>query len=113
MNNYLIFAIVGIYVVYLCVCVLIVNLKEPNKEKELYETTIKENTHSAYREYLRKFPNSKYNDDIKQKYDVKCWEMVLEQPSLKRYKWYVYLHPNGQYKNQVKKMIEELESTYT
>lgn len=80
-----------------------------NREEELYQKAILENTHTEYLEYLNKFPNGRYYDEIRKKDDAECWKMVLSEPSIKKYKWYLHLHPRGEYQEQAQVAINQLE----
>jgi hypothetical protein len=103
---------VGFLLVFIFLIIYQDNRRNSNKEKELYQIAINENTHVACLDYMRKYPQGKYYDEIYQKDDEKCWEVAVSDPTSFIYDWYVSLHPDGKYKEAIAKLEQGEEKKW-
>jgi len=83
-------------------------ISSKDKEDELYNTAIKENTHSAYYDYMKKYPQGKYYEEVRKIDDEICWKKADSVSNLQMYEWYVFVHPQGNFTQQAEILIDKL-----
>jgi len=78
-----------------------------------YERAVTTNSISSYENYLKKFPKSKYKEDVNSRlgilYDEQAWKQAISSNTLYGFKNYLTKYPNGKYVIDAKNNIEKIE----
>lgn len=78
-----------------------------------YKQTLNENTISAYEDFINKYPNSKYTENIRillsKLYEERDWELALKNNQVWLYEDFIKKYPHSQYVTNAKLNIKKLE----
>jgi outer membrane protein assembly factor BamD (BamD/ComL family) len=78
-----------------------------------YERAVSTNSITAYENYLREFPNSKYRVDVNSRlqklYDEQAWKLAISSNTIYGFKNYLTKYPDGKHVADARKNIEKIE----
>ena len=90
------------------------DIQKEDFELNLWYLSIEENTPEGYSNYLRMYPQGRFNEDALAKiHELRTseyleWEMVKKSPDINMYYSFLNLYPNSPFKNDVAKIMDSL-----